>query len=304
MKILLIGREGQIAWELRRTLACLGEVFAQDRRSDPWRIDLTDPDSIRDATAAIKPNLIVNAAAYTAVDRAEQEEELAFKINAIAPGILAEQALSLSAGLIHYSTDYVFAGDAQTPYRETDTTCPQSVYGRSKLAGEQAIAQVGAPHYILRTAWVYGARGHNFLLTMLRLMRERELVRVVDDQLGAPTWSRLIAEATAMMIVRSMTDGRFAPGQGSGVYHLCCDGQASWYEFARTIRENAIAGGLLPASCARLEAIFSSEYPTAARRPAYSVLSNDRLSTKFGLHLPDWREALTLCLAELQGRLG
>jgi dTDP-4-dehydrorhamnose reductase len=299
MKILILGREGQIAWELRRTLACLGEIIALDRRSDPLPIDLADPDSIRAATTAIKPDLIVNAAAYTAVDKAEQEEESAFKINAVAPGILAEQALKLGAGLIHYSTDYVFPGDGKTPYRESDATGPQGVYGRSKLAGEKAIADVGAPHYILRTAWVYGGRGHNFLLTMLRLMRERELVRVVADQFGAPTWSRLIAEATALMIARSTADGLFAPGERSGIYHLSCNGQASWHEFARTIRENAIAAGLLPENCARIEAIPSSDYPTPARRPAYSVLANDKLRSTFGLRLPDWREALTLSLAEL-----
>lgn len=298
MKILLIGRAGQVAWELRRTLACLGEVVALDRRSKPLAIDLSDPDSIRAATTAIKPDLIVNAAAYTAVDKAEQESDLAFRINAVAPGVLAEQALKLGAGLIHYSTDYVFPGIAQTPYRETDATGPQSVYGRSKLAGEEAIAQVGAPHYILRTAWVYGARGHNFLLTMLRLMRERELVRVVDDQLGAPTWSRLIAEATALLIAQSLEGGRFSPRERGGIYHLTCGGQASWNEFARTIRETALASGLLPENCARVEPIPSSEYPTPAQRPAYSVLSNDKLAEQFGLRLPDWQEVLALCLED------
>jgi dTDP-4-dehydrorhamnose reductase len=298
MKILVVGRQGQIAWELRRTLACLGEVIALDRSTSPLSVDLSNPDSICAATEAVRPNLIVNAAAYTAVDKAEQEEELAFRINAAAPGILAEQALKLGAGLIHYSTDYVFQGDGQAPYRETDATGPQGVYGRSKLAGEQAIAEVGAAHYILRTAWVYGVRGHNFLLTMLRLMRERELVRVVDDQFGAPTWSRLIAEATALMINCSTEGGLFQAKERSGIYHLTCAGRTSWYEFARAIRESAVAARLLTEDCARIEPIPTAGYPTPAKRPAYSVLSNQRLSDRFGLNMPDWTDALELCLAD------
>lgn len=297
MKILLTGREGQVAWELRRTLACLGEVVALDRKT-PLSLNLADADSIRKAVETVRPGLIVNAAAYTAVDKAEQDRDTAFAVNGIAPGILAEQARKLGAGIIHYSTDYVFPGDAATPCREDDATGPQGVYGSSKLAGEQAVAAVGAPHYILRTAWVYGNRGGNFLLTMLRLMREREVVRVVADQLGAPTWSRLIAEATALLIARSLdADGRFAPGERGGVYHLSCGGQASWFEFAQAIRESGLAAGLLAETCARVEGIPSSEYPTPAKRPAYSVLSNDKLFEAFGLRMPGWREALALCLA-------
>lgn len=296
MKILITGRDGQVAWELRRTLACLGEVTALDRRSG---LDLADADSIRKATETVQPDLIVNAAAYTAVDKAEQDQANAHAVNGEAPGILAEQALKLGAGLIHYSTDYVFPGDADKPYREGDATGPQGEYGRSKLAGEQAIAATGVPHYTLRTAWVYGNRGGNFLLTMLRLMRERELLRVVNDQLGAPTWSRMIAEATALLIARSLdAEGRFTPGGRSGIYHLSAGGQGSWFEFAGAIREAGLALGLLPETCARLEGIPSSEYPTPAKRPAYSVLSNDKLFETFGLRLPDWREGLGLCLAE------
>ncbi|QSA98226.1 dTDP-4-dehydrorhamnose reductase [Methylococcus sp. EFPC2] len=296
MKILLIGREGQVAWELRRTLACLGEVVALDRHSHPLAVDLADAASLRAACAEVKPDLIVNAAAYTAVDRAEGDQALAYAVNAVAPGVLAEQAKALNAGLIHYSTDYVFPGDVHEPHRETDATGPQSVYGRSKLAGETAIAQVGASHVILRTAWVYGMRGHNFLLTMLRLMKEREVLRVVNDQFGAPTWSRLIAEATALLIAQASEGERFATGGRDGIYHLSCAGQTSWHDFAQAIRERGIAQGLLSDNCARLEAISSAEYPTPARRPAYSVLSNDRLSAHYGLRLPDWREALALCL--------
>ncbi|MFM8332441.1 MAG: dTDP-4-dehydrorhamnose reductase [Candidatus Methylumidiphilus sp.] len=298
MKILVTGRDGQVAWELRRSLASLGQVVALDR-SSPTPLDLADAASIRRAVAAVRPDLIVNAAAYTAVDKAEQDPDAAYAVNATAPGLLAEAAAQLGAGLIHYSTDYVFPGDAAAPYAETDATGPQGVYGASKLAGEQAIAASGAQHYILRTAWVYGNRGNNFLLTMLRLLRERELLRVVNDQLGAPTWSRLIAEATALLVARSMdAAGRFAPGERGGIYLLSCGGQASWFEFAAAIRESGLALGLLPATCARLEAIPSSAYPTPAKRPAYSVLSNNKLAEGFGIRMPDWQDALALCLAD------
>jgi dTDP-4-dehydrorhamnose reductase len=223
---------------------------------------------------------------------------LAHAVNATALGILAEEAKRVGAGIIHYSTDYIFPGNAATPYLETDPSGPQGVYGASKLAGEQAIIDSGVPHYILRTAWVYGNRGGNFLLTMLRLLRERELLRVVDDQIGSPTWSRLIAEATALIIAQSLEKGRFAPEDRSGIYHLTCGGQTSWFDFAQAIRETGIASGLLPETCARIEPIPSNEYPTPAKRPAYSVLSNDKLAEVFGLRLPDWQEALALCVAE------
>jgi dTDP-4-dehydrorhamnose reductase len=298
MKILLIGRNGQVAWELRRTLACLGNVIALDRHSSPLEIDLLKTDSICAAVRAIGPRLIVNAAAYTAVDRAEQEREPAWQVNASAPALLAELSAELGIGLIHYSTDYVFAGDAHAPYGEDSETAPQSVYGSSKLAGEKAIAESGIPHLILRTAWVYGGRGANFLLTMLRLMREKDVLRVVSDQVGAPTWSRLIAEATAALIVRSSENEAFAPGDKSGVYHLSCGGETSWYDFACHIKALSQAAGILPEACAVLEAIPSADYPTAAKRPAYSVLSNAKLAREFGLQLPGWELALELCLAD------
>jgi dTDP-4-dehydrorhamnose reductase len=297
MKILLIGSEGQVAFELGRTLACLGDIVTLNRRSDP-RLDLADPDTIRAAVRRIEPGLIVNAAAYTAVDKAEQETDLAQRINGVAPGVLAEEALAVGAGLVHYSTDYVFPGDGNRPYREDDPVGPQNAYGRSKLAGELAIRQVGVPHYIFRTAWVYGRRGHNFLLTMLRLMREREEVRVVDDQYGAPTWSRMIAEATALVIARSIEGDAFRPGARSGVYHLTSGGDTTWYGFTCKIRELAVARGLLPETAARLEPIPTSAYPTPARRPAYSVLDNGKLAEAFGCRIPDWDSALALCLAE------
>jgi dTDP-4-dehydrorhamnose reductase len=297
MKILLVGRSGQVAHELRRTLACLGEVVALDRHSRPM-LDLADLDGLRTVVREIKPDLIVNAAAYTAVDKAESEAELAFRINGEAPAVLAEVAAELGAGLIHYSTDYVFPGDATRPYQEDDATAPLGAYGIGKLAGEEAIRRTGASHLILRTAWVYGTRGHNFLLTMLRLLRERELVRVVDDQRGAPTWSRLIAEVTALLIAKSNVDGRFQPGKKSGTYHLSAGGITSWHGFAVAIRAKVVASGLLPEACARFEPIPTSAYPTPARRPAYSVLDNAKLRREFGIALPDWETGLDLCLEE------
>ncbi len=298
MKILVTGQIGQVAWELRRTLACLGEVVALELGSSPLSLDLADPNSIREVVQTVKPGLIVNAAAYTAVDKAEQDPSLAYAVNATALAHLAEEAKQLGAGIIHYSTDYVFPGDASKPYVETDSAGPQGVYGASKLAGEHAIIDSGVPFYILRTAWVYGNRGGNFLLTMLRLMRERELVRVVNDQLGSPTWSRMIAEATALIIAQSIEKGHFVPGDRRGTYHLTNGGHTAWFEFATAIRETGIAAGLLPETCARVEGIPSSEYPTPAKRPAYSVLDNTKLAETFGLRLPHWREALELCVAE------
>ncbi len=298
MKILLLGRSGQLAWELRRSLSCLGEVIALDRHSYPLAVDLEDADGIRGAVREIEPQLIVNAAAYTAVDKAAQERERAHRINALAPGILAEAAVEIGAGLVHYSTDYVFPGDAVRPYSEGSETGPNSVYGATKLQGEQAIEQVGIPHLILRTAWVYGARGSNFLLTVLRLMRERDMLNVVDDQIGAPTWSRQIAECTALMIAQCRSDGRFQPQQLRGTYHLTCAGQTSWYGFAGKIRDIAREFRILGADSAEVRPIATADYPTPAKRPAYSVLSNQKLYGCFELALPVWEEALAQCLAD------
>ena len=301
MKILIVGRNGQLAWELRRTLACFGEVVALDRHTAPV-LDLAEPEGVAAAVRSVRPDLIVNAGAYTAVDRAEQEAELAWKVNAEGPAVLAAEAARLGASLIHYSTDYVFPGDGGAPYREDDPVGPRNVYGRSKLAGDAAIAESGAAHVVLRTAWVYGVRGQNFMKTMLRLMAERERVRVIDDQLGAPTWVRMIAEATAMLVARSLRSGVADLADASGVYHLACRGQTSWYGFACAIREQALAAGLLPETAARVEAIPTSEYPTPAQRPAYSVLDLSKLEARFGIVPPDWRHALALCLADLAGR--
>ncbi|QXP83083.1 dTDP-4-dehydrorhamnose reductase [Methylococcus sp. ANG] len=301
MKILIVGRGGQLAWELRRTLACFGEVVALDRHTVPV-LDLAEPAGVAAAVRSVRPDLIVNAAAYTAVDRAEQEPERAWKANAEGPAVLAAEAARLGIGLIHYSTDYVFPGDGSVPYREDDPVGPRNVYGRSKLAGEAAIAESGAAHVVLRTAWVYGVRGQNFLRTMLRLMAEREVVRVIDDQLGAPTWVRMIAEATTILVARSLRSGVADLSEASGVYHLTCSGRTSWYGFACAIRERSVAAGLLPDTAARVEAIPTAEYPTPAKRPAYSVLDLSKLEERFGIVPPGWQQALELCLADLAGR--
>ena len=293
--ILILGRTGQVAFELRRTLPPLGPVVALDRRSEP-AVDLADPDTLVRALRQVKPRLIVNAAAYTAVDRAETEPERAAAVNAAAPGVLAEEARRLGAALIHYSTDYVFPGDGDRPYREDDPTGPQGAYGRTKLAGEEAVRAAGCAHWIVRTAWVYGARGRNFLLTMLRLMAERDRIGVVADQTGTPTWSRTIAETTAAMLARQpVTDT-------TGTYHLTCAGHTTWHGFACEIHRRATALGLLPESAARIDAIATEDYPTPARRPAWSVLDTGKLSAVFGLHPPRWDEALALCLEELAER--
>lgn len=284
MKILLTGCNGQVGHELRRSLQGIGEVVAVDRA----RMDLADLDQVRDVIRAVRPALIVNPAAYTAVDRAESEPELAHRVNAAAPGVMAQEAARLGAAMVHYSTDYVFDGAAPEARVEDDPTGPLNVYGASKLAGEQAIAAAGIPHLIFRTSWVYGMRGKNFLLTMLRLARERDELRVVSDQHGAPTWSRTIADTTALVLSQARAGGGEWWRQNSGVYHLSSQGQTSWYEFTRAILAEA---GI---EC-RVQPISSAEYPVPARRPQYSVLSSERLMARF-CHLPQWQEALRLCL--------
>lgn len=282
-KILLFGKVGQVGWELRRTLAPLGTVICVDYPE----VDFTAPESIRRHIADAAPNLIINAAAYTAVDKAETETALATKINADAPGIMAEEAARRGALLVHYSTDYVFDGTKTTPYVETDAPNPLGAYGRTKLAADEAIRRSGCDHLIFRLCWVYGARGANFMLTMQRLAREREKLRVVADQVGCPTWSRMIAETTAhaLRAVRSPADARTV----SGTYHLAASGQTSWHAFASAIID------LMPPEtrkCREVEAISSAEYPTSTKRPAFSVLSCAKLEQTFGLRLPDWHDSL------------
>ena len=281
--ILIIGKIGQVGWELRRTLAPLGRIVAVDFPE----IDLTNIDSVFKWTRETKPQIIVNAAAYTAVDKAENEPEKCQQINGVAPGVLAEEARKLSALLVHYSTDYVFDGTKSTPYTEEDAPNPLGAYGRSKLAGDHAVLAVDGHHLIFRLCWVYGARGQNFMLTMMRLAREREKLRVVRDQFGCPTWSRMIAETTALALKQVLAARDH--GALKGVYHLAASGQTNWHGFAESIIE------LMPDTgkkCQSIEAIPTSEYPLPAKRPAYSVLSCERLQRTFGLQLPDWKESL------------
>ncbi|HKS13026.1 MAG TPA: dTDP-4-dehydrorhamnose reductase [Pseudomonas sp.] len=283
--ILLIGRTGQVAEALQRHLAGLGPVHVLGRD----QLDLTQPAQVREQVRRLGPALIINAAAHTAVDLAEREPEAAFAINATAPGILAEEAARLGAPLIHYSTDYVFDGNKPGAYDEADEPNPLGVYGRSKLAGEQAIAAVGGEHLILRTSWVYSRHGRNFLLTMQRLLQEKPELRVVDDQIGAPTWADTIAASTRAMIERWQ-----AGEQGSwGLYHLTAQGHTSWFGFAQAIGEHLKARGL---PCAELLPIPSSDYPTPARRPLNSRLDCTRLAREWQVSQPNWREALIDCL--------
>lgn len=282
MKILLTGASGQVGYELERSLQGLGEVVAVDRA----RMDLADLDQVRDVIRAVRPQLIVNPAAYTAVDKAESEPELARRVNAQAPEVMAREAKALGAALVHYSTDYVFDGSKQGAYVETDPTNPLNVYGQTKLEGEQAIAASGARHLIFRTSWVYGMRGKNFLLTMLRLGKEREELRVVDDQHGAPTWSRTIADTTAVVLAQARAEGWWE--RHGGIYHLSSRGQTTWCGFTQAIMAGA---GL---SC-RVTPISSAEYPVPARRPANSVMNAEKLTSTLAA-LPDWQTALRLCM--------
>jgi dTDP-4-dehydrorhamnose reductase len=281
--ILLIGKVGQVGWELRRTLAPMARVTCVDFPD----IDLTRGDSIRQWVRETKPDIIINAAAYTAVDKAESEPDKAMKINGVAAGILAEEAKKLGALLVHYSTDYVFDGAKTEPYVETDAPNPLGVYGRSKLAGDEAVRAVGGAHLIFRLCWVYGTRGQNFMLTMMRLAREREKLRVVADQVGCPTWSRMIAETTALALKQAIAVGDF--GAFTGTYHLASSGVTSWQGFAQAIVNLMLAEGR---KCSVIEAISTPEYPTPAKRPAYSVLACGKLECSFGLRLPHWEESL------------
>ncbi|WP_251962617.1 dTDP-4-dehydrorhamnose reductase [Pseudomonas sp. Marseille-Q5299] len=285
MRVLVCGHNGQVAQALKTQLAGLGEIHLLGRD----QLDLAQPEALREPLRQLAPGLIINAAAYTAVDQAETEPDTAFAINAQAPGVLAEEALRLGAPLIHYSTDYVFDGEKATPYNEQDVPNPLGVYGRSKLAGEQAIAAVGGAHLILRTSWVYSLHGRNFLLTMQRLLQEKPQLRVVDDQIGAPTWATTIALSTRVLIERWQA-GRAGAW---GTYHLAAQGQTSWFGFAQAIGEQLKARGL---SCAELLPIPSSEYPTPARRPANSRLDCSRLAREWGVTLPHWQQALIDCL--------
>ncbi len=294
MKILLTGATGQVGWELQRTLRSCGEVISVGRKAIDInsRMDLADPDTIRRIIREVKPDLIINSAAYTAVDKAESEPELAMAVNGIAPGLMASEAKRLGIGMIHYSTDYVFDGMNETAYTEEHEPYPQNIYGKTKLAGEQAIQAVGIPHLILRTSWVYGLRGKNFMLTMLRLAQEREELKVVDDQIGTPNWSGMIAETTTQMLKSVNLNNSDLFASKSGTYHLSASGKTSWYGFAKAIF--ALSSQSNERKLKKLHPICSSEYPTTAKRPTYSQLNAQKLSDAFGLILPTWKESLEL----------
>jgi dTDP-4-dehydrorhamnose reductase len=289
MNILLTGRNGQVGWELQRTLLPLGRIHAFGHRE----LDLADAAAVRRKLEAIRPDVIVNAAAYTAVDKAESEPEMAHAINATAPALLAQEAAKCRALLIHYSTDYVYDGAKTAPYAETDPTKPLGAYGRSKLAGEAGIRAAGCDHLIFRTSWVYASRGANFLRTILRLAAEREELRIVADQVGAPTWARLIAEATAHALKQALQERRSGNFE-SGLFHLTAAGETSWHGFA-----GAILAGRSGLRVKAVTPIATAEYPLPAPRPANSRLNTDAFRARFGLALPGWQDCLQLCLEEI-----
>ncbi|WP_188131051.1 dTDP-4-dehydrorhamnose reductase [Paraburkholderia panacisoli] len=289
--ILVTGVNGQVGFELMRTLQGLGRVVALDRKA----LDLSDLDRVRAVVREIKPAIIVNPAAYTAVDAAESDIDAAMRLNADVPRTLAQEAADSGAVLVHYSTDYVFDGTKSTPYAEDDRTNPQNVYGASKLAGERAIAESGCAYLVFRTSWVYGRRGKNFLLTMLRLGAERPELRVVADQIGAPTWSNTIATATAHVLAQGLAseDAKWWR-ERSGIYHLTAAGATSWHGFAQAIFDIAM-GELAP----KVLPISASEYPVPAKRPGNSRMSQEKLAERFGLCLPSWDDALRLCMGDM-----
>lgn len=294
MKILLLGKNGQVGWELQRSLAPLGEVIALDFNSQNHCGNFTDLKGLAETIRQTQPDVIVNAAAHTAVDKAETETELAQTINADAVAVLAQEAKRLNAWLIHYSTDYVFAGDGTRPWQETDATGPLSVYGATKLAGEQAIQQSGCKHLIFRTSWVYGARGNNFAKTMLRLASERDALTVIDDQIGAPTGADLLADVTAHAIRTVQQQPELA-----GLYHLVAAGETSWHGYARFVIETAQQmGQKLQATTATITPVATSAFPTSAKRPNNSRLNTKKLQANFAITLPHWQTGVTRMLTE------
>jgi len=294
MKILLTGKQGQVGFELQRALAPLGDVYAVDYAE----CDLADAAAIRALVRSCNPDLIVNPAAYTAVDKAESEPELAHAINAVAPGVLGEEAAKRGAWVVHYSTDYVFDGGKSGAYTEDDVTNPQSVYGRTKLEGEIALQHSGARHLIFRTSWVVGAHGGNFAKTILRLAGERDRLNVVADQYGAPTSAALLADVTAQLVRQKQREG--GDPFPFGLYHLVAGGETSWYDYARLVVSEALAAGKsLKLSPDAIQAISSSEYPSPAKRPANSRLDTSRLRSTFGVELPDWQRGVRYILQQI-----
>jgi dTDP-4-dehydrorhamnose reductase len=296
MKILLFGKTGQVGWELQRSLAPLGELIALDTRSTDYCGNFLNPGGVAQTVLAIRPDVIVNASAYTAVDKAESDRANAYAINAESPEIIAQTAHKIGATLVHYSTDYVFDGGGTTPWCETDKPAPLSVYGASKLAGEQGIQASGAQHLIFRTSWVYGARGGNFAKTMLHLSQERESLSVINDQFGAPTGADMLADITAQAIPLLL-----AQCELSGLYHLAAAGETSWHGYAQHVFAVARQQGkILKLQADQPQAIPTSDYKTAAQRPLNSRLNCSKLKSSFDLHLPYWTVGVNRMLAEIQ----
>jgi len=296
VKILLLGKNGQVGWELQRALAPLGEVVALDRHSPGHlRADFAEPESLAAVVRAVAPHIIVNAAAHTAVDKAESEPALARAVNAAAPAVLAREAHALGAWLLHYSTDYVFDGSGSEPWAEGSPTGPLSVYGRTKLEGENAISASGCRHLLLRTSWVYGARGSNFAKTMLRLAKERDRLTVINDQTGAPTGADLLADVAAHMLRTAVQTP-----QVQGTYHVAAEGETTWHGYARHVIEFARAlGQPITVPAGAIEAVPTSAFPTPARRPANSRMNTQKLRTTFGLTLPPWQSGVERMLTEV-----
>ncbi|MFU8790104.1 MAG: dTDP-4-dehydrorhamnose reductase [Methylobacter sp.] len=298
MKILLFGKNGQVGWELQRSLAPLGELVALGTDSRDLCGDFTDLDGIAQTVRSVAPDVIVNAAAYTAVDKAESEPDVARTINALAPGVLAEAAKRCGAWLLHYSTDYVFDGSGDQPWLETDKTAPLNVYGQTKLEGEQAILVSGCQHLIFRTSWVYAARGNNFAKTMLKLAQQRDSLQVIDDQFGAPTGAELLADVS----VHALRVALQRPDVG-GLYHLVAGGETSWHGYAHFVIDSARRAGMdIKVAPEAIAAVASSAFATAAKRPHNSRLNTDKLQDTFGLHLPHWQHGVTRMLSEIIGK--
>lgn len=295
MRILLLGKNGQVGWELQRSLAPLGELLALDSRSTEYCGDLGDLEGLADTLQRYAPDVIVNAAAYTAVDKAESEVDTARRVNAEAVAVMAQWAAKTKGLLVHYSTDYVYPGHGTVPWREIDTVDPLNVYGKTKLAGEEAIRESGCAHLILRTSWVYAARGNNFAKTMLRLAQGRETLSVIDDQFGAPTSAELLADVAALAIVAVRRQPELR-----GLYHVAAAGETTWCRYARYVLDQAAAAGLpLKATAATVKAVGADEYPTAAQRPGNSRLNTEKLQKAFALRMPEWQAGVARMLTEI-----